>query len=146
MFSIGWKIILIIVVIAGVVTVGRIVLFPLWFANKAMDTVTGVIDRTLDPDNAIQNYEWFKQMYEDIQATDNKIVNAEMTTEQFKEDAGPRENWGFEDKNEHSRLNTVVLGLRNHRESMVAQYNARSRMVNRKIFKMFDTILPEKLE
>lgn len=146
MFKLGWKIIVLIMVIMAIVIVGRIVLFPLWVASRAIDSASGVIDRTLDPDNVIQNYEWFKQVYEDVDATDRKIENAKMALSVFVESAGSRGDWSHEDKTEHSRLNTVILGLRNFRTDLVAQYNARSRMVNRAIFKAGDKVLPERLE
>lgn len=146
----GWwsfkKIIGLVVLIFVLIIVGRLVLFPLWVANKMIDMTTGVVDRTLDPDFALQNYEWFKLRHENVQATDQKIVNAKSMIEQFKSDAGPRTGWSFEDKNESSRLNSVLLGLENHRASLVAEYNAKSRMMNRKIFKWGDKVLPERLE
>lgn len=146
----GWwsfkKIIGLIVLVFVLIIVGRLVIFPLWFASKMIDTTTGIIDRTLDPDFALQNYEWFKLRYESVQATDKKILNAKSTIEQFKSDAGPRTEWSFEDKNESSRLNAVLLGLKNHRADLVAEYNAKSRMMNRKIFKWGDKVLPERLE
>lgn len=146
MFKLGWKIIVLIIVIMVIVIVGRVVLFPLWFAGKVIDSASGVITRTLDPDNVIQNYEWFKQVYEDVDATDRKIENAEAAISRFDESAGPRSGWSHEDKTEHARLNTIVLGLQNFRADLVAQYNARSRMVNRAIFKAGDKVLPERIE
>jgi hypothetical protein len=103
-----------------------------------------IIEKTTDADNVIGNYEWFKQCYEDLQATDVKIKNAEAQIKSFEESAGPRKDWTFEDKTEHSRLNSVLLGLKNYREELVAKYNARSKMANRKIFKSGD--LPESVK
>jgi len=103
-----------------------------------------VIEKTMDADNIIYNYEWFKQCHEDVQATDVKIKNAKAKIKSFEESAGLRKDWTFEDKNEHSRLNSVLLGLQNYREDLVAKYNARSKMANRKIFKSGE--LPEKVQ
>lgn len=103
-----------------------------------------IIEKTMDADNVLNNYEWFKQCYEDIKATDIKIKNAEQQIMSFEESAGPRKDWSFEDKNEHARLNSVLLGLQNYREEQVAKYNARSKMVNRKIFKSGE--LPESVQ
>jgi len=94
-----------------------------------------IIEKTVDADNVIYNYEWFHQAYEDIQATDIKIQNTEAQVVQFKSEAGNRANWDFSDKEEYSRINSVLLGLQNYRQDVVAKYNARSKMVNRKIFK-----------
>jgi len=146
----GWwsfkKILGIVILIAVLVVVGRIVLFPLFVASKVIDAATGVVERTLDPDNVIYNYEWFKLKYENYLATENKIKNAKATLETFKTDAGPRDKWSFEDKTESSRLSAIVLGLENYIEDIVAEYNAKSRMVNRSIFKAGDKILPERIE
>ena len=146
----GWwsfkKILGIIVLAAVLILVGRLVLFPLFVARKIVGAATGVVERTLDPDNVIYNYEWFKLKYENYLATENKIENAEFTLAIFKDDAGDRSKWSFEDKNESSRLSSIVLGLQNYIEDIVAEYNAKSRMVNRSIFKMGDKILPERIE
>ena len=149
-FKFGWwsfkKILGIVVLAAVLILVGRIVLFPLFVARKIVDAATGVIERTLDPDNVIYNYEWFKLKYEEYLATKTKIKNTESTLATFKADAGPRSDWSFEDKNESSRLSSVLLGLQNYIEDIKAEYNAKSRMVNRKIFKMGDKVLPERIE
>lgn len=102
-----------------------------------------IIEKTLDSDNIINNYEWFKQQYADVQAIDKKIVAAETAVASFKAEAGDRSTWTFEDKQESSRLGSVLLGLQNQRASMVAEYNARSQMANRNLFKTND--LPETL-
>lgn len=99
-----------------------------------------VVSKTLNANNMIANYEFFKQQHEDIKAIDNKIVQAEAAITQYKEDAGPRADWGFQDKEHYNRLNTVHLGLKHQRESMVAEYNAKSKMQNRSLFK--DASLP----
>lgn len=44
----------------GVGTLGyRILLAPVNLANKALDSASGVVSRTLEPYNVINNYEWF---------------------------------------------------------------------------------------
>jgi hypothetical protein len=104
--------------------------------------VTGVVDRTLSADAIIANYEWFKQAYQDVLAIDNQASNAEAALSRFKAD-NPKP-WDYPTSTEYARLNAIVLGLLNQRQNLVAQYNARSRMVNRSLFKTHD--LPESLE
>jgi len=101
----------------------------------------GVIDRTFNPDSMIHNYEWFKQTYQDVQALDQKIRNAQATVDDFKATAGPRSEWGYGAQTEFGRLSGVLLGLKNQRNDVAAEYNARSKMANRNIFKTGD--LPE---
>ena len=130
-----WKIIGIVALALVLIVVVRVALFPLFVANTALDTAEDIVEQTLDADNVIYNYEWFKQRHEDIGATRAKVVNAEDALASFKEDAGPRSEWMFEDKDESARLRSVALGLANHLESSIAEYNARASMVNRRIFK-----------
>ena len=98
-----------------------------------------VVEKTLDADNAIYNYEYFKQAYQDIQAMDKKIATAQSAVDEFIKSAGPREKWDFRDKEEGVRLTTNLVGLKNVRDDLIATYNARSKMVNRAIFQGHDT-------
>lgn len=121
-----------------------IIIFMAIWGFRVISQPLHIIEKTLDADNVIYNYEWFHQAYQDIQATDKKIGNLEMTIMQFKTDMGTRTNWDFSDKEEYARLNSVLMGLKNYRQDLVAKYNARSRMVNRKIFK--GKMAPEEVE
>lgn len=93
-----------------------------------------VINKTVDADNVIYNYEYFKQACEDIEAQNVKIANAETELKNFEASAGVRSEWTFEDKNEHSRLTTNVTGTKNVQQEMVAKYDGRAKMANRAIF------------
>lgn len=113
----------------------NIITIPWLKLGRQVETERGVIDRTYNADNAIYNYEWFKNREQEINAVHKQGVNAQASLEAFEASAGERSTWTFEDKTEHARLSAVVLGLRNHYESIVAEYNARSSQVNRAIFK-----------
>jgi len=104
-----------------------------------------IINKTIDADNVIYNYEWFKQRHESISALDKKVADAEAAADTFKKEAGPRDTWHREDRIEHSRLAAVALGLTQQRADMAAEYNARGRMANRSIFKMGDVELPQRI-
>ena len=117
----------IIVGVIGLSWVARLVLYPAEQATK-------IVKKTLDADNVIYNYEYFKQAFQDIKAMDLKIATAQSAVEEFNKSAGPREKWDFRDKDESSRLNSNLVGAKNVRNDMVATYNARSKMVNRSIF------------
>lgn len=106
-------------------------------------SATGVVERTINPDNVIANYEWFKRQVQDVKAIDVRLRASQLTLDQFNAVAGPRDKWTFEDKQEHARLSSIVLGLQGQRASMVAEYNARTEMANRALFKTSD--LPETL-
>lgn len=148
---VGWSIKKIIVVIILVVIVlsilgfiGRIVLWPWFVANRAIDSAYDIADKTLDADNVIYNYEWFKQQVEDIKATENKREIAKQQILAYKEFAGDRTKWTFEDKTEYNRLNSVWQGISNHLEDLIATFNARSKMANRAIFQ--DGLIPNSME
>lgn len=114
----------------GVLSIGgcalHLVLYP---ANQAVK----VYEKTLDADNMIYNYEYFKKQYQDVLAVDKKIINAKLELDSFV-NLTTRQNWDFQDKQEYARLTTNVTGLKNVKTEMVAEYNARANMVNRKIF------------
>lgn len=121
-----------------------IISLPFHAVSNIGSTAHGVIDKTLNADNAIYNYEWFKQQYEDIQAMERKALIAEEAVLNFESIAGERSTWTFEDKTEAARLRSVAQGLRTSAEDMIATYNARSKMANRNIFQ--EGVLPGMLE
>ena len=106
-------------------------------------TPANVLQKTLKADNVIQNYEWFKQQHNDYLAINQKISGADTSVARFTRDAGSRKDWSFEDKNEHSRLISIADGLKYQRADIVGKYNARSKMLNRELFKTSD--LPAEL-
>jgi len=118
----------------------KVLFFPVNTANKLIETAYDAQDKVLNADNAIYNYEWFKQQKEDIDAMGNKYENASQTLVDFMDVAGERSIWTFEDKTEYSRLNAVKLGIKNQLEQAIADYNARSKMATRNIFA--DGVLP----
>lgn len=117
---------------------------PFHAASNVVDTSHGIIDRTLNAENAIYNYEWFKARHEAIIAIDNKVKIAKGAVISFEASAGDRSSWTFEDKNEHARLTSIVQGLQSQQEDLIAEYNAKSKMANRAIFK--DGLIPSFIE
>ena len=105
-----------------------------------------ITNKTMNADNIIHNYEWFKQTYEDIQAMEKKIGLSLLAIDDFERSAGDRKDWAREDKIEHARLSAIKLGIENQLADVIAKYNARSKMANRSIFKAGDTELPEKIQ
>lgn len=128
-----------IAIVAGLTVVGSLA----GLVTLPFTTGTQIIQKTLDSTNVINNYEWFKRQYADVVAIDQRIVASESALNVFNQSAGDRSTWTFEDKQEFSRLNSVILGLKGQRTSMVAEYNSRSQMANRSLFKTND--LPDQL-
>lgn len=93
-----------------------------------------VFEKTLDADNVIYNYEWFKTQFQEIQSLERKVAIAQQSISLFEASAGPRDGWDFRTRDEAFRLNSNISGVRNVRSDAVAEYNARARMANRSIF------------
>lgn len=101
---------------------------------RVFSQASRIVDRTIDADNVIANYEWFKQQCQDIKAQGRIITDAEQAKADFEASAGPRSSWDFQDKQEHNRLSANVTGAKQYEASLVADYNARARMANRALF------------
>lgn len=121
--------------IAWRLIIAVILLAALGFIVSLLFRPAQVVDRVLDPDRIIQNYEWFEETYNDVKAFNAQIVTAKQQVADFQEAAGPRADWRREDTVEFNRLNAVLMGLRNQRDSTIAQYNARSNQITRNLFK-----------
>lgn len=129
------------VVLIGGGLIVRTVMFPVNTAERMLDTAYDAQNQVVNADNAIYNYEWFKQQKADIDASKKQLVNARLTHELFVESAGVRTSWSFEDKTEDARLRSIVLGLENNLQAQIADYNARASMATRNIFE--DHVLPD---
>lgn len=112
----------------------RVALLPARVVDRSIGTLEGITDKTLTADNAIYNYEWFKQRKASIEAQKGMYITADAEVTAFEQAAGPRASWTFEDKNEYSRLISVRTGIKNNTATLVAEYNARAAMANRNIF------------
>lgn len=116
-------------------------------AGSVMGVVTTpfrMVERTFTPQNIIQNYEWFKRQYQDVIAIDKRLEASEDALRSFETSAGSRDTWKHDDRSQWNRLNSIVLGLRGQRAAMVAEYNARTQMMNRDVFRTSD--LPAELK
>ena len=113
----------------------KAVLLPAKTVTTQIDSAGNIIDKTYNADNAIYNYEWFKTQYEDIQATERIIKNTDTEMDAYKEMYGNVSNWDWQTKQDYNSLQKKFLGQQNYYEDLVAEYNARSNMANREIFK-----------
>lgn len=112
------------------------ILFPVHTALKAVDTAYGVVDEVMDKDNAIYNYEWFKTQEAYISQC---LRNEEIAKEEWdlfkKELPEDREKWDRNDKTEESSLRNSYYALQKLTNKAMEDYNAKSSMVSRNIFK-----------
>jgi len=107
-------------------------------------TPAKVLEKTLDPDRVIYNYEWFGSAYQHVRALDQQIVDAQQAVTAFETAAGARTGWDYNDKQEDARLHAILDGLRQQRHTEAAEYNARSAQKTRNFTKSDN--LPERLE
>jgi len=126
--------VLVLLVLGGLVA--KAIFYPVNVIDKSLDTANGVIDKSLNSDSAIANYEWFKMQEQSIESLYKKEIRAKKAVEEFKSGLPEdKTKWSRDDKNEYDRLNSIVTGMGNQIDDAIAMYNARSSMVNRSIFK-----------
>ncbi|MDF2879708.1 MAG: hypothetical protein K0R54_265 [Clostridiaceae bacterium] len=114
----------------------KILLFPVNTISQSVDTSYGVVNKTLDADNAIYNYEWFKEQEATIRVNLKNEEIAKEEWELFKSELPEdREKWSREDKQEESSLRNSYYALQKLTNLSMEDYNAKSEMANRSIFK-----------
>lgn len=105
-----------------------------WFEQR--DAGVEVTEQTFDADNAIQQYEDFRRMYNDIEAQRAQIENHYDELDRFYDTYGEDpQNWSRQAETRHSRIQQRITGNQNQLENLVAEYNAESQMANRDVFK-----------
>lgn len=126
----------IIAYILGIIVVLSILGWIWKSVTRPARTVSDVIEKTLDADNVLYNYEWFKQIVEDIDAMEKKVAITEQSIKDFQElHTKSYDEWTFDDKGEMSRLRTDLRGQKAHFEQLKADFRAKAKMANRAIFK-----------
>ena len=107
-------------------------------------SAAGVMSRTLDPDNIIYNYEWFHSKSEAYVSYQKQKADLTQRMKSLTEIMGTdRSKWTRADREEYSQLTNQMIGVAQHIRDIAAEYNARTGMANRSIFKSGD--LPESL-
>lgn len=114
----------------------KTLLLPLHTLQQGTDMAYGVVDKTLDSEQAIRDYEWFKQQEADIRKC---IANEEIAQTAYDNFASTlpedRTTWGDFDKREEASLRNSITALQKVTNNAIEDYNARSEMVNHAIFK-----------
>lgn len=129
--------ILVIIVLILLSVVGAalgIITLPWLKLTSQIQTNQDIITKTYTADNAIYNYHWFQERKAAIDALNTTINQSETAVTSFEVSAGTRKDWTFEDKNEDSRLRTVLQGQKAQYNSIAGEYNARAKEVDRNIF------------
>lgn len=121
----------------------KAVLFPVHVAKTVLNTGTNIIDKTLDANNVIFNYENFKDMYNNSKAQVMNIVNTQKTMQGIKDTYGEPKTWSKDIRSDFAFQQSNLDGFMMQYQSIVKQYNSDSSKLNRKIFK--DNKLPSEL-
>jgi hypothetical protein len=101
--------------------------------NVAMQPAR-IVQKTLDADNVLYNYEWFRNQYADIQTWQQRVDNKHAELNAFLASVGPRDTWKSQDRNYFASLSSQITGLNNQLIAMKATYNANASKANRSIF------------
>ena len=124
---------LVIVTFGGMVI--KMIFFPVNAVSRSVDMAYDIMDKTLDGDNAIYNYEWFKQQEADIRkcVKNENIAQEEydMYLNSLPADSG---DWSKFQEQEEASLRNSVSALKKLTNTAMEDYNARAEMANRNIF------------
>lgn len=107
--------------------------------QQAADRIT---KKTSSAEYAMQQYEWFKQQRQDIDAMKRKIQNQRRQIKDFKE-THDMQDLSYTQQRQYNRMTNRLLGYRNQYESYVADYNAR---MNQKYRAQYNNSLPLEME
>jgi hypothetical protein len=121
----------------------KLFFFPAHVAEKTVETAEGVVDQTLNADNAIANYEQFKDGYNGAKAMAQNIANSEKSIVDLKDWYGEADTWTKDMREEYAFLNQTMEGYKMQYQSIVKDYNSNSSKLNRNLFK--DSDLPAEL-
>src|SRR2546429_8735375 len=92
-------------ILGYVLTAFNLISLPWLKFNSQVNMNGDIIQKTYNANNAIYNYEWFKERYEAIQAIDNKIANAKQAENDYNA-ALPKDRttWSYVEQMESARL------------------------------------------
>lgn len=118
---------------AGVVGLGALFVVGQFVSTASMviTAPTRVIQKTLQTDNIINNYEWYYTANRNIESRVNQIAQYKV----FYSEASPEEK---------GRARIDLAAVQQSCRDLVASYNANSEKLNRSIFKGWD--LPELID
>ena len=129
-----WIVILLVLIFGGLAI--KIVFFPVNTVEQSVNTAYEIVDKTMTGENAIANYEWFKEQEAYIrQCLKNEQIAQEEYDLYISILPTDRTTWTRDDKQEESSLRNSSYALQKLTNKAMEDYNARSSMENRAIFK-----------
>lgn len=95
-----------------------------------------LVDKTFDADNIIYNYEQFQRDAQNVRQFETAYQTAKQAYDSFREELGDdRSSWAQSDRDELNVLRSAMIGNKAERNRLAAEYNAKSQMLNRDLFK-----------
>ncbi|MDF2881699.1 MAG: hypothetical protein K0R54_2256 [Clostridiaceae bacterium] len=114
----------------------KMIWFPVNTVQQSVDTAYEVVDKTMTGENAIANYEWFKEQEAYIrQCVKNEQISQEEYDLYVSMLPTDRTTWDRQDKDEEGSLRNSLYALQKLTNKAMEDYNARASMENRAIFK-----------
>lgn len=135
-FNVFFIIILVILLSIPIVMGIKVIFFKANTLDTGINTAYDVVNKTLDADNAIYNYEWFIEQESNIRVCLKNEEIAKEEWELFKSEL-PEDRllWDKDDKQEESSLRNSYYALEKLTNLAIEKYNSRAEMVSRNIFK-----------
>jgi len=132
-----WLLVLGMFVAIGVIGfIGKVVLFPVHVLDKTAETGYGIVNKTLNADNAIFNYEQFHDLYQGAKQQTVNITNSKNQINMLKETYGEDASKYPKDvRNDLSFQQQTLEGYLIQYQKIVSEFNSNSKKLNRELFK-----------
>lgn len=109
---------------------------PMHTITNTVQTTHDVTDKVINADQALYNYEWFKDQEESIKKVRIQEEQAKQAITDFKADLPrDRQDWDDSDKDKLAYLEANKMGFTYELDSEIADWNSNSSKVNRNIWK-----------
>jgi len=116
--------------------IGKIIFFGTTAVHNTLDTPREINNRIMNGDNAIKEYEWFKQQEADIRRLHTQETNHIAALERFKESLpADKTQWNSFDRDDYQKLSANITAQQDMVNRAIENYNAHSSMVTKNIFK-----------
>jgi len=116
--------------------IGKVVLFPVHVLDKTAETGYGIVDKTLNADNVLFNYEQFHDLYQGAKQQAVNITNSKNQISTFKETYGEDASKYTKDvRNDLSFQQQNLEGYLLQYQKIVSEFNSNSQKLNRELFK-----------
>jgi len=105
-------------------------------ASNSVQTAHDVVDKTINADNAVFNYEAFFNKYEGAKMQVKNINNTEKSIQTLKDTYGiDATKWPKDVRGDYSNLQQTIEGYKMMYQKVVQEYNSDSQKLNRNLFK-----------